>query len=58
MIALVGPGLVVCLSLVSGSGSNEAAGDLCTFGWYVMFALFCHVLDRFDKMICQRPKLM
>jgi hypothetical protein len=23
----------------------------------VMFALFCHVLGRFDKIICQRPKL-
>jgi hypothetical protein len=30
--ALRGPGLVVCLSCVSGSGSNEVAGDLCTFG--------------------------
>jgi hypothetical protein len=33
MIALGGPGLIVCLSLVLGSGSNEVASDLCTFEW-------------------------
>jgi hypothetical protein len=32
MIDLGGLGLVVCLSYVSGSGSNEVADDLCTFG--------------------------
>jgi hypothetical protein len=31
MIALGGSVLVVCLSLVLGSGSNEVVGDLCTF---------------------------
>jgi hypothetical protein len=52
-------GLAVYLFCVSGSGSSEVAGDLCAFGViHVMFALFCHVLGRFGKMICQRPILM
>jgi hypothetical protein len=33
--ALGGQGLVVCLFCVSGSGSSEVAGDLCTFRFWI-----------------------
>jgi hypothetical protein len=68
--ALGGPGLVVYLFCVSGSGSSEVAGDFLRIldpmlsqatmypgVIHVMLALFCHVLGHFGKMICQRLTL-
>jgi hypothetical protein len=37
--ALGGLGLVACLSCVLGSGSNEVAGDLCTFERSMYYSL-------------------
>jgi hypothetical protein len=41
--------LVVCLSCVLGSGSNEVAGSRYPGVIHVMFTLFCRVFGRFGK---------